>query len=259
LAVALRVRPLPVLSRLAPGRLARRPTHEAVATAELADFALDLAVMAAVLVFAVDRFAPPQDLPWKAFSLDEPLGLATGAKLDRVRDDPAACRAALTAGGVGFREAEARTDGFCSTADSVRLTGLGLAPSGPVMTCPLALTYALWSRQVARPAARALLGADIARLDHYGTYACRNVYGRAEGRPSRHATANALDVAAVRLTDGRRITVAADFRDGDERGRFLRVARDGACRLFGATLSPDYNAAHADHLHLDISRYRLCR
>ena len=33
--------------------------------------------------------------------------------------------------------------------------------------------------------------------------------------------------------------------------RFLRRARDEACTVFGTVLSPDYNAAHADHLHLD--------
>jgi hypothetical protein len=254
LAVALGVRPAVLLRRLR-----RRPSPDATATAEACDVLVDLAVFCAILACAVDRFAPPQDLPWKPFSLDEPLGLATAAKLDRVRGDPAACRAALTAGGVGFREAEARSTGFCSTANSVRLAGLQLAPAGPVMTCPLALTYALWSRQVAQPAARAVLGSPITRVDHFGTYACRNVYGRAEGRPSQHATANALDVAGLRLADGRRITVVGNFRDEGPSGRFLRVARDGACRLFGATLSPDYNAAHADHLHLDISPNRLCR
>ena len=28
-------------------------------------------------------------------------------------------------------------------------------------------------------------------------------------------------------------------------------ARDAACEVFGTVLSPDYNAAHADHFHLD--------
>ncbi|TMJ11586.1 MAG: extensin family protein [Alphaproteobacteria bacterium] len=31
----------------------------------------------------------------------------------------------------------------------------------------------------------------------------------------------------------------------------LRGVRDDACKLFSTTLSPDYNAAHCDHLHLD--------
>ncbi|MBN9319281.1 MAG: extensin family protein [Caulobacterales bacterium 68-7] len=238
----------------------RRPSPEAVGLAEVAAFAVDVAFAAMLLAFAVDRYAPPQDLAWKPFSLDEPLGLATAAKLERVQDDPAACRAALTAGGVAFREAERRETGFCSTANAVRLgAGSRLSPAGPTMTCPLALTYALWSRQIAQPAARALLDAEITTVDHLGTYACRTIYGRPGARPSQHATAGALDVSGFHLSDGRRITVARNFRDPGPEGRFLRVTRGGACRLFGATLSPDYNAAHADHLHLDMSRYKLCR
>ncbi|OYX97223.1 MAG: hypothetical protein B7Y78_02255 [Caulobacter sp. 35-67-4] len=50
-----------------------------------------------------------------------------------------------------------------------------------------------------------------------------------------------------------------DFRDPGPEGRFLRAARDGACKLFSVVLSPAYNAAHADHLHLDHSPYPLCR
>jgi hypothetical protein len=53
--------------------------------------------------------------------------------------------------------------------------------------------------------------------------------------------------------------VAADFRRRDARGQFLRQVRDGACPWFRAVLSPDYNAAHRDHLHLDFGRYALCR
>jgi hypothetical protein len=127
------------------------------------------------------------------------------------------------------------------------------------MTCPLALGYALWERQVLRPAARDMLGTRLVRVDHFGTYACRTLYGRPGERPSQHARANALDVAGFRFADGRRATVVGDFRRDTEEGRFVRAARDGACGVFGAVLSPDYNAAHADHLHLDQSSYRLCR
>jgi len=44
-----------------------------------------------------------------------------------------------------------------------------------------------------------------------------------------------------------------------DEGRFVRAVRDGACRVFGVVLSPDYNAAHADHLHLNPAGYSLCR
>jgi hypothetical protein len=85
------------------------------------------------------------------------------------------------------------------------------------------------------------------------------VYGQESGRVSQHATANALDVAGFRLADGRRITVAADWADEGDEGRFLRAVRDGACRSFETVLGPEYNAAHRDHLHLDRGPYRVCR
>lgn len=229
-----------------------------VALAELGAFLLDMALAGLLLFALVDRLAPPQDLPWKPFSLSQPIGLATAGKLARITADPAACRAALTEGGVTFRDQPVREKGFCSTRDTVRATS-HLAPAAPVMTCAMALNYAVWERHVLVPAARTHLDARIARVDHLGTYACRTVYGRAGARPSQHARANALDIAAVRTTDGQRISVLRDFRDPGPKGQFLRASRDGACTVFGAVLSPDYNAAHADHLHLDGSAYRLCR
>jgi hypothetical protein len=234
------------------------PPPHLVALAELGAWLLDMLMVGLLLFALIDRTAPPQDLPWKPFSLRQPLGLATAQKLSRIVADPAACREALTQGGIVFTDQPTRETGFCSTRDTVRAQGL-LAPAAPVMTCPMALSYALWERQVLAPAARDLLGARVTRIDHYGTYACRTIYGRPGERPSQHAKANALDVAGVRLSDGRRLTIADDFRDAGPEGRFLRAARDGACRVFGAVLSPDYNAAHADHLHLDHSPYHLCR
>ena len=64
--------------------------------------------------------------------------------------------------------------------------------------------------------------------------------------------ANAVDIAGFRLADGdadqRRLATGATT---GAKGRFLREVRDGACDLFATVLSPDYNAAHRDHFHLD--------
>lgn len=236
----------------------REPSPEARSLASAAGFLLDL-LLAGLLVFVlVDRLAPPQDLPWKPFSLNQPIGLATAGKLARIGADPAACRAALREGGVRFTEGETRETGYCSTRDTVRASGR-LSPAAPVMTCPLALGYALWERQFLAPAATEIMGSRLTRVEHYGTYACRTIYGRPGERPSAHARAQALDVAGFRFADGRRATVAADFRADSAEGHFVQAARNSACRVFGTVLSPDYNAAHRDHLHLEGSGYRLCR
>jgi hypothetical protein len=110
-----------------------------------------------------------------------------------------------------------------------------------------------------KPAARRHLGQEVVRVDHLGTYACRNLYNRESGRRSEHATANAIDIGGFGLADGSRVVVEADW-SGDPRKRaFLRAARDGACGIFDVVLSPDYNEAHRDHFHLDMGANRACR
>lgn len=239
----------------------KTPRPEILDAAGLWTALLDLALIGLIAAIAVDRWAPRQDVPWKPLRLADPIGWATGVKLARVSQSPALCRQVLRDGGVRFTEAPEIHEGFCSTRNSLRLTEgvTPLSPAGPMMNCNLTLAYALWDRHVVRPAAEELLNASVARVRHYGTYACRNVYGRAEGRPSHHAFANAIDVAGFTLRNGRKVEVLADFRREDAQGRFLRRVRDGGCGVFRAVLSPDYNAAHRDHLHLDFGGYSVCR
>ena len=92
-----------------------------------------------------------------------------------------------------------------------------------------------------------------------GTYSCRTVAGTA--RLSGHATANAIDIAAFLLADGRRVSVLNNWSGGTPAEReFLRVVHASACKRFGTVLSPDYNAAHRNHFHLEIGASRpFCR
>ncbi|MNR37239.1 hypothetical protein D3C85_1552400 [compost metagenome] len=135
-----------------------------------------------------------------------------------------------------------------------------MAPGDVEMTCRTALALSVWRRQSLEPAAREILGSDVVQIDHMGAYACRNVNnGGFSDRVSAHSQAAALDFSGVRLRDGRRITVSADWMGDGPEARFLRRIRDDACRIFGTTLSPDYNAVHADHLHLEATETRFCR
>lgn len=238
------------------------PSPAANPLADLWAAALDLVVVLALATFVLDRFTPPQHLPWKPLRLSDPIGSATGVKLARIALDPALCRRTLAEGGVRFQEARTTRSGeFCSVENAVRLTGgtTPLRPAGPVMRCPLALGYALWDRQVLQPAAREIVGAAPVAVEHYGTYACRRVYGSATGRVSEHASANALDVASVRFPRGRRASVLADYNADTPAGRLLRRAREGGCDAFRVVLSPDYNAAHRDHFHFDQGPFSACR
>lgn len=227
----------------------------------------------------LNAFAPGQDLPWKPLDLSHPIGQATAAKVadfelsrtaapEETAAVTDACIQVLREAGVTVERAEDQDDGgFCVVRGAVRITGgdvTPLAPGGLVMQCPLAVRYVIWDRQVLQPAAQSVFGSRVARVDNYGTYACRRLYGQtaADVRPSEHARANALDVAGVTLEDGRRVSVLADWDGtgpaGAEGQSFLKRIRDGACRAFSTTLSPDYNEAHRNHLHLDGAPRGLC-
>ena len=68
-------------------------------------------------------------------------------------------------------------------------------PDSPALACPLAAALLLWQREFLQPAAQRHLGSPVASISHYGSYACRRLYGRDSGPWSEHATANALDIA----------------------------------------------------------------
>lgn len=193
----------------------------------------------------------PQHDPWAPLELAHPPGWATASKLAALRDDTAACHAVLSRGGAAFTALPPQGEGACARTDRTALDGPAIRPASPQMTCPTAAGVELWLRHTVRPAAQELLGSPLAGIEHLGTYSCRRIGGGDTGNWSEHATGNAIDIAAFVLADGRRISVLRDW-DGDAAEQaFLRRARDGACQSFATVLSPEYNAAHADHFHLD--------
>lgn len=206
---------------------------------------------------------PPRWDPFAPFDLAEPPGLLTRFKFARARDDGDLCRAALSAGGIVFDPVPDRVTGEgCGFTDAVRTPTAGAIrlASPVIVTCRVALSLAMLDRHDLRAAARQHLGTEVTRIDHLGTYACRNINHAASGRRSRHATADAIDISGFQFADGRRLTLTADWSSADPaRAAFLRAVRAGACRWFDVTLSPDYNPLHYDHFHLDVGGGRACR
>ena len=148
--------------------------------------------------------------------------------------------------------------GGCSQIDSIRLLDVGadVTNLGPVK-CELAGKFAAWTEYAVKRAARQYLGSDLKRIETMGSYSCRNIAG--SGKLSEHAHANAIDVSAFVLADGRRITVENNWKSGRHEMQFLAAIHDSACKRFGTVLSPNYNAAHRDHFHLDMSGNGYCR
>jgi hypothetical protein len=211
----------------------------------------------------------PEDVPWTALDLGRPVGLFTGRKLADLADEGPRCRQLLTRAGVRFTALPPRPGRQCGYRDAVRFgrggsLEIAYRPADLGTNCAVAAGLALWEWHVVQPAAQRHFGQAVARIEHFGSFSCRRLYGRDEGAWSEHAGANAVDVAAFVLGDGRRVSVLTDWEDEGPRGHFLEDVRDGACRLFATVLSPDYNRAHRDHFHLDQAQrgafgWRACR
>lgn len=193
----------------------------------------------------------PQHNPWAPLELDHKPGWATAQKLDWLRGETAACRAILQQGGFAFTALGPSGEGACLREDRTVPAGSSLSPGNPQMTCLTAAGLAIWMRHGVQPAAERHLGARVQRVEHLGTYNCRRIGGGSDGGWSEHARGNAIDIAAFVLEDGRRISVLDDWESEGSEAGFLHSARDAACASYSTVLSPDYNAAHADHLHLD--------
>lgn len=217
--------------------------------------AIVLALAALGYLWARDN---PEDLPWTQLDLERPTGHFTGRKLAALTDDGPLCQSLLDDAGIDYAALPPRdSDPNCRYSDAVRPGGIqdpqriAFAPSQMTISCPVAAGLALWEWHVVQPAAIDHFGEQVVRIEHLGGYSCRRLYGAQSGGWSEHATADAIDIAGFVLADGRRISVVSYWQGSEAERGFLRDVRDGACDLFATVLSPDYNAAHADHFHLD--------
>lgn len=177
--------------------------------------------------------------------------------------ETAQCHADLRALGVDFQPLPDKNFGSgCRLRGTVKLLDIGVPTANlGAIRCGQARAFAAWARNGVAPAAYQILGSELSRIVSMGSYACRNTVGtNGPARRSGHAVANAIDIAAFELKDGRRISVLRDWRSDDPATRrFLTTIHTSACKRFGTVLSPDYNAAHRDHLHLEDDRARFCR
>lgn len=196
---------------------------------------------------------------------EQSAGIKRSAQVITPRPETRACLANLGARKAAFSPLPDKYFGAgCATLGTVRIESLksddaklALTNLGPV-TCPLAETFADWARFGADRAAQQILGSPIVRIETMGSYNCRNVAG--SSRRSGHATANAIDVSGFVLADGRRITVLGNWTDHSPKVRqFFAAIHISACKRFGTVLGPAYNAAHKDHLHLELSGRAYCK
>jgi hypothetical protein len=154
-----------------------------------------------------------------------------------------------------------RFDNGCSATSAVKFVTIGIPVTNlGAVKCGLAEPFARWIRDDVPAAALRYLDTSVTKIESFGTFACRPVNNQAGNRLSEHGRANAVDIAAFNLRDGRRITIKQGWNGDDPRVRdFLRALHKAACRRFSVVLGPEANALHADHLHFDMGSGPYCR
>lgn len=187
-----------------------------------------------------------------------------------VKEDPEelkACLAELTSLGAKFQPSDPIDDGNgCGIEHPVEVAEIlpGTELGGATMRCKTAVTMARWLKDTVQPAMNiAMPGRKIVGIQPGSTYACRLRNGASTGKISEHARGNAIDVAAFKLDNGETMEMKPREEDSTLEGAFQRTATAGACLHFTTVLSPGSDAAHQNHLHLDIMErkggYRYCR
>ena len=127
-----------------------------------------------------------------------------------------------------------------------------------VLRCAMASAIADWIRTDMAPLA-ASLGSSISDLDNFNSFECRGRNRVVGARLSEHGRANALDVRAIKLANGRSISLTDRTVPRETRESVLH----SVCARFSTVLGPGSDWYHEDHIHLDLSErrnnYRICQ
>ncbi|WP_424943458.1 extensin family protein [Aliiroseovarius crassostreae] len=183
--------------------------------------------------------------------------------------DYTACLADLDALGVSYREGDPITSDDNPDCGILRplvvdkiTTGVAITPAA-TLRCDAVRSLARWTRDFVLPAARRLedRGALVAIQNGSG-YVCRARNGTSDRKLSQHALGSGFDVMGFTFETGAAIPIEPREADGTMAEAFQDAVRASACLDFTTVLGPGSNAAHENHLHLDVIKrstgYRIC-
>jgi hypothetical protein len=179
---------------------------------------------------------------------------------------PSACRLALTeAVAIAPSIPDIHGAGGCGGEDLVRLEAIVLPDNkrvsvkpAAILRCAMASELADWIRTDIAPLA-AGLGSTISDLDNFDSFECRGRNRIVGAKLSEHGRANALDIRALKLANGRSISLTDRTVPRELREAVLH----SVCARFSTVLGPSSDWYHEDHIHLDLmerrNNYRICR
>jgi hypothetical protein len=147
----------------------------------------------------------------------------------------------------------------CGAVRPFEMTAAGggrvLLEPAALLRCPMIPQVDQWVTNAVEPAARRYYGIPLAKLKIAASYSCRPMNNRFGAKLSEHGHANALDISGFVLADGTSITVRDGWFGAPRDRAFLHDVRNGACNGFTTVLSPDHDAHHRDHFHIDLARH----
>jgi len=123
----------------------------------------------------------------------------------------------------------------CPVKNAVRIINYpNTKLSAPViLSCPSAKNLALFFTDT-----------GARNVSTFGTYNCKT--RRGSSIISEHGYGTAIDISEIDSA-----SVQKDWNKDTKEGETLRNAHQSACKRFSNVLTPDSNADHADHFHLD--------
>ena len=180
--------------------------------------------------------------------------------------EPSACRLALTDQiAIAPSIPDVHGAGGCGGEDLVRLEAVVLPDKrqvavkpAAILRCKMATAIAEWVRSDIAPLAQGL-GSTISDLDNFDSFECRGRNRVVGAQLSEHGRANALDVRAFKLANGKSISLTDRTVPRDLRETVLH----SVCARFSTVLGPGSDWYHEDHIHLDLmerrNNYRICQ
>ncbi|MGY4242847.1 hypothetical protein ACVIIZ_004255 [Bradyrhizobium sp. USDA 4523] len=177
-----------------------------------------------------------------------------------------ACRQALTEEiAIAPSIPDIHGAGGCGGEDLVRLEAIVLADKrkvavkpAAILRCKMAAAVADWVRTDIAPLAQNL-GGGISNLDNFDSFECRGRNRVAGAQLSEHGRANALDVRALGLANGKSISLT----DRSVPRTLRETVLHSVCARFSTVLGPGSDWYHEDHIHLDLierrNNYRICQ
>jgi hypothetical protein len=207
-----------------------------------------------------DRVAEPQTerraekVPRNETPLDQKAELGSDAK---------DCLQRLTQRGLRFESRPPVKENSCGIENPVLVSalpnGITVVPAS-LMGCPMAESIARWMGEAVVPEAERQFQSAPTKLLIGTSYQCRDQ--RNGEKLSEHAFGNGLDVMGFEFAKRSPLIIGSHTGDSPE-ATFQATIRKAACPIFNTVLGPGSDAAHGDHLHLDLRQrkgdYRICQ